>query len=58
MALLRKLWKVLQELSGESSYERYCAHLRAKHRECELPTEKDFYLSLLKDKYERPNRCC
>ncbi len=58
MAALRKLWNVLQELSGESAYVRYCEHLRAHHLERPLPTEKEFYLARLKDKYARPSRCC
>ncbi len=58
MVKLRKLWSLLQDLSGESAYERYCAHLRLRHPERPLPTAKQFYLASLCEKYSRPSRCC
>ncbi len=55
---LLRIWKILQDVSGESAYARYCEHLRIKHPEIPLPTEKEFFLRNLKEKYARPERCC
>jgi uncharacterized short protein YbdD (DUF466 family) len=53
-----KFWHVLREASGEGDYARYCAHLRAHHPDHPLPSEKQFYLERLKQKYARVSRCC
>jgi uncharacterized short protein YbdD (DUF466 family) len=58
MRILRRLWKVLARLSGEEDYSRYCNHMRARHPDLRLPSEQEFYLSRLNEKYSRPNRCC
>lgn len=58
MIVLRKLWGWLGEASGESAYARYCAHLRVRHPGRPLPSEKEFYISRLAEKYSRPSRCC
>ncbi len=58
MSIVRAIWKILAELSGDAEYTRYCAHLRAHHPEQRLPSEREFYLSRLRDKYSRPSRCC
>jgi uncharacterized short protein YbdD (DUF466 family) len=58
---MRKLlwwWKILERVMGEGDYTRYCEHLRARHPNQKAPTEKEFYLSRLNEKYSRPNRCC
>ncbi len=58
MRLLRSLWSVVKESAGERDYARFCEHLRVHHPDVKIPTEKEFYLSRLKEKYSRPNRCC
>jgi uncharacterized short protein YbdD (DUF466 family) len=58
MRLLRAIWKVLGELSGETNYRRYCEHLRLHHPERRLPSEREFFLARLEEKYARPSRCC
>ena len=58
MNLLRKVWKVLAELTGEADYPRYCAHLRARHPDRRVPTEREFFLMRLEQRYTRPSRCC
>lgn len=58
MSVLHAIWRVLLELAGDAEYCRYCAHMRSRHPEQRLPSEREFYLSRLKDKYTRPTRCC
>ena len=58
MKWLRIVRKVLAELTGEADYGRYCAHLRARHPEMGLPSETEFFLGRLEEKYSRPTRCC
>ena len=55
---LLRLWRNLQDLSGESAYARYCEHVRSQQPEAPLLTAKEFYLTRLEDKYARPERCC
>ncbi len=58
MKRLSRLWRILGLVMGEGEYGRYCAHLRARHTELKIPSERDFYLQRLKEKYSRPTRCC
>ena len=58
MSVLLRVLSFLREASGESAYEQYCRHLQTRHPNRSLPTEKEFYLARLRDKYTRPNRCC
>ncbi len=58
MRFLCAIWKVLGELTGEADYRRYCEHLRARHPERDLPSEREFFLARLEEKYARPSRCC
>jgi len=58
MKTLRRIWKKLAELAGDADYDRYCAYLRARHPGTRMPTESEFYLARLNDKYSRPTRCC
>lgn len=55
---IRGLWRVLKQVAGEGEYARYCAHLRSCHPEIAIPSEKEFYLDRLNEKYARPSRCC
>jgi uncharacterized short protein YbdD (DUF466 family) len=58
MKVLHTIWKILAELAGDADYGRYCAHLRARHPGTRMPTEIEFYLARLNEKYSRPTRCC
>jgi len=58
MELLRAIYRILRQVSGEADYARYCEHLRARYPGTRLPSEKEFYLGRLKDKYSRPSCCC
>ncbi len=54
--LMRIFWRYLREACGEYDYARY------RRRELwrgGLPmTPEAFYISRLRHKYSRPNRCC
>lgn len=56
--LLQIVTRFTREVAGEAAYERYCRHLREHHPERAVPSEKEFYLARLKEKYSRPSRCC
>jgi uncharacterized short protein YbdD (DUF466 family) len=58
MRFLRAVYRILGEIAGEGDYARYCEHLRARHPGTRLPTEREFYLARLQEKYSRPSRCC
>ncbi len=58
MKLLRKIGSFLKDVTGESDYARYCAHLRERHPERPVPSQKEFYLTRVNESYSRPNRCC
>ncbi len=58
MKILRTVWLMLTELAGESDYRRYCAHLAKRHPGQRAPSEQEFYLERLEQKYARPSRCC
>jgi uncharacterized short protein YbdD (DUF466 family) len=58
MKFLQAVWKLLAELSGEADYQRYCSHLRAHQPGQRLPSEREFYLARLEERYTRPTRCC
>jgi uncharacterized short protein YbdD (DUF466 family) len=58
MKRLLHWWRVFAQVMGEQDYARYCAHLRARHPHLSVPTEKEFYLSRLNERYSRPTRCC
>ncbi len=53
---LRWFWN---GMVGADAYERYVAHLRRQHPDCEIPTVKQFW----RDKYDEQERnpktrCC
>jgi len=58
MRLLRSICRFFDAVVGKGDYARYCEHLRARHPGVPLPSEKEFYLSRLKERYSRPSRCC
>jgi uncharacterized short protein YbdD (DUF466 family) len=58
MDLLRTIWKMAAEIAGEADYRRYCDRLRAVHPDRKVPSEREFFLARLEEKYSRPARCC
>ncbi len=53
---LRIIWNCLREACGENDYARYSARARALGITPLTPGM--FYLTQLRHKYSRPNRCC
>jgi uncharacterized short protein YbdD (DUF466 family) len=53
-AVLRGLWLLLRQWSGDSAYETYLAHTQ------EAPPlgRQAFYLDSLRRRYRGPSRCC
>lgn len=46
-------------VTGADAYERYTAHLRRHHPDCEIPTEKQFWKDMYADMERNPkSRCC
>ena len=44
---------------GADAYERYVAHLRRNHPDCEVPTERQFWRDKYEDMERNPKtRCC
>ena len=58
MNLLMSMKRAMELIMGACDYTRYCEHLRLRHPDLRRPTEKEFYLSRLNEKYSRPSRCC
>ncbi|MGO9275111.1 MAG: CstA-like transporter-associated (seleno)protein [Terriglobia bacterium] len=56
VTIFRTAWNYLREVSGENDYARYRARARAE--EGPAMTAEEFYLSHLRRKYSRINRCC
>ncbi len=58
MKWLSWLWRAIEQVIGGGAYEHYREHLRMRHPEAKMPSEREFYLSCLNERYSRPNRCC
>lgn len=58
MKWLRELRRILELVGGAGDYARYCEHLRSRHPGCRLPSAGEFYLDRLRERYNRPTRCC
>jgi uncharacterized short protein YbdD (DUF466 family) len=51
--------RVLRVMIGAPDYERYAAHMRARHPERPLLTPQEFARDRLAARYDRPgSRCC
>jgi uncharacterized short protein YbdD (DUF466 family) len=56
---LRRVRAVLHAVLGVPDYERYVAHLRARHPGCEPLARDAFERERLAERYSRPgSRCC
>jgi uncharacterized short protein YbdD (DUF466 family) len=50
---------IVRRVIGAPDYERYLAHMRARHPECAPLSREQFITAQLSAKYERPgSRCC
>lgn len=57
--VLRAVWWWLGELVGEREYEKYVAHMRARHPERAIPTEREYFRQRYAERDANPGaRCC
>ena len=55
---IRGLLADLKRLLGMPDYQRHVAHLRARHPERTVPSEREFYDEFLRARYDGVSRCC
>ena len=56
---LRRLLDVARSIAGMPDYERHIKHLRERHPECSIPTERQFFDEFVRGRYgDGPTRCC
>ncbi|MED1203134.1 YbdD/YjiX family protein [Heyndrickxia acidicola] len=60
MNRLRRMRSHIKTIIGMPNYERYLFHQQQFHPNDPVMTEKEYYLFILKDRYEsgKVNRCC
>jgi uncharacterized short protein YbdD (DUF466 family) len=60
MSWLRKVWRVLRELTGDDAYERYLAHWEASHAsEGGRPmSRREFSAAEIQRRWSGIKRCC
>lgn len=59
--VLRGVRWYVRELTGESAYDRYVAHIRARHPEAPVPSRREFERSRTDRQEKDPRqgfRCC
>jgi uncharacterized short protein YbdD (DUF466 family) len=56
---VRRALRVLRTIIGAPDYERYVAHMRAHHAECDVVSRDEFMKQRLESRYSKPgSRCC
>jgi uncharacterized short protein YbdD (DUF466 family) len=56
---LRGLWAYLREVSGESAYDGYVAHVRRAHPDAPVLSRRDFERRRMAERDSHPgSRCC
>ena len=56
---LERALKVVRTVIGAPDYDRYVAHMREHHPECEVASHDEFMKQRLENRYSRPgSRCC
>jgi uncharacterized short protein YbdD (DUF466 family) len=56
---LTRALQVVRTVIGAPDYDRYVAHMNARHPGCELISRDDFMKQRLESRYSRPgSRCC
>ena len=56
---VRRFAAVLRAIIGVPDYERYAAHMRARHPEARLLPAAEFFAVRQRERFERPGgRCC
>ncbi len=49
----------IRRIVGMPDYAAYCAHLQRAHPASAMPSEREYFDTYLKDRYESgPTRCC
>jgi uncharacterized short protein YbdD (DUF466 family) len=55
---LRKIWRVVRQLSGDDAYERYLRHCAERH-DHEMPlSREEFFKRWQERKWSGVKRCC
>ncbi len=59
-SVLRRIWSLLREVTGDDAYERYLAHWRAEHSpDAAAPLDRSsFYREEQRRKWDGIRRCC
>ena len=58
-AWLRRAAAVVRTVMGAPDYERYVAHVRDHHPECDVLSRDEFMRQRLESRYSKPgSRCC
>jgi uncharacterized short protein YbdD (DUF466 family) len=58
-ARIRNFSQALRQMFGIPDYERYLAHMRERHPEAPVLSEREFHAMALERKYgSGPTRCC
>ena len=56
---LRSALRVVRAIIGAPDYDRYVAHMREHHPECQVTTRDEFMRQRLESRYSKPGaRCC
>jgi uncharacterized short protein YbdD (DUF466 family) len=56
---VRRALRVLRTIIGAPDYERYVAHMRVQHPECDVVSRDEFMKQRLESRYSKPgSRCC
>jgi uncharacterized short protein YbdD (DUF466 family) len=56
---LRLFLTTLRQIVGMPDYDAYLAHVRARHPDRAIPTERQYFEEYLTARYENgPTRCC
>jgi len=56
---VRRALRVLRTIIGAPDYERYVAHMRAHHPDCDVVSRDEFMKQRLESRYSKPgSRCC
>ncbi len=58
LAILRKGWHLLRELSGDDAYERYVRHHALHHADELLLSRQEFFKQEQQKKWHGVKRCC
>jgi uncharacterized short protein YbdD (DUF466 family) len=59
LARVRRCAAVLRAIVGVPDYERYLAHMRARHPRADVLSSREFFAMRQRERFEKPGgRCC